>query len=311
MNHHVLPPLAVALFAGFLAPALLVRASWPHQAPRLAAGAWGSLAATFVGSVSLTLAQLLLPARSSHRLMSLAEAALPWSSSPLRLPSPEVFLHPGPREAGAAFAAAAVPLLVLALLVRALHRTRRVRTRHAELLRLVGSPDPRLRATVLRHETPVVYCLPGRRPQVVVSTGALATLTEAQLTAALAHERAHVSGRHHVPVAAAEAFSVLFRALPLARRSRRELPLLLEMAADDRALRHSSREALATALYAMAGGRAPQAAFAAGGPSAAVRMRRILSPHQVGCPALRALFAASAAAGALAPLIMACCSIPG
>lgn len=311
MNHHVLPPLLVALFSGFLAPVLLVRASWPHQIPRLAAGAWGVLAVTFVGSVSLTLAQLMLPSRSSHRLMSLAEAALPWSSSPLRLPSPEALLNPEPGEVGAVVAAATVPLLVLLLVLRALRRARRTRARHAELLRLVATPSPHLRATVLRHETPVVYCLPGRSPQVVVSTGALRTLTEAQLTAALAHERAHVSGRHHVPVAAAEAFSVLFRALPLARRCRRELPLLLEMAADDRALRHSSREALATALYSMAGGRAPQAAFAAGGPSAAVRMRRILIPQQVGRPALRALFAVSAAAGALAPLIMACCSIPG
>ncbi|WP_434591257.1 M56 family metallopeptidase [Streptomyces sp. A5-4] len=311
MNHHVLPPLGVVLLAGILLPHLLGRAHWTHQAPRLAVGVWGALAVTFTGGVALLMAQLILPKESSHQLLDLVESAVPWNGVAFHLRTRAGLLNLSTVETAAALAAAAVPLLPVSALARELLRSHRSRSRHAELLRLVGSPEPRLRATVLAHETPVVYCLPGRCSQVVVSSGALHTLTDAQLAAALAHERAHITGRHHLLVAAAEAFSTVFRGLPLARRVGSELPLLLEMAADDRALRRCSRDALATALYAMAAGQVPRAAFAAGGPSAVVRMRRILLPNRAGHPVLRGLLTVSGAVGAIAPLVMACCSIPG
>lgn len=152
-----------------------------------------------------------------------------------------------------------------------------------------------------------MYCLPGRSRRVVVSSGAVAVLTEQELAAALAHERAHIGGRHHLLVAAAGAFSAAFGRVPLARIGGRTVPLLLEMAADDRALRGCSRDALATALYALAAGRAPRRAFAAGGPSAAVRMRRILAPPRAGHPVLRGLFAVATAVAAIAPAVVACC----
>lgn len=310
MNHHFLPPLGIMLIAGLIAPYLLGRARWAHQVPRLAVVMWGVLAISFICGVSLTAAQLILPRSSSHKLMELADAVFPWSDESFRFPS-HGLLHPDAAEAWAALAAMVVPLLIAALLVRELVRARRTRNRHADLLHLVGNREPRLRATVVAHGTPVVYCLPGRNPQVVISSGARDVLTDSQLTAVLAHERAHVSGRDHLLVAAVQAFGTLFRGIPLARCAQRELPLLLEMAADDQALRSCSRDALATALYAMAARQAPRAAFAAGGPTAAIRMRRILTPDFGGHPVLRALAAAFACAGALAPLVMACCSIPG
>lgn len=52
-------------------------------------------------------------------------------------------------------------------------------------------------------------------------------------------------------------------------------------------------------------------AFAAGGPSAALRMRRILTPHSAGHPVLRGLLTVGAAGLAITPLIVACCSFPG
>lgn len=309
LNHHVLPPLAVALAAGVLIPLLLSRARWPSQAPRFAVVAWCGLAVVFTLSAAVALAQFLMPSGSGHRLPALLAACLPGTGVPW--PSMADLAVLSPAEAGALAAGALVPLVPSVAWVRALLGARRRRAGHAEVLRLTGRRQPRLDATLLEHETPVVYCLPGRCPQVVVSSGALKVLTDEQLTAVLAHERAHISGRHHLLVAAAEACGSVYRWLPLGGEARREVRLLLEMAADDRALRRCSRDALATALYVMAAGQAPSASFAAGGPSAVLRVRRILAPHTAGHPVLRGLFAAAAAVGALIPLIVACCSIPG
>ncbi|MFI8518713.1 M56 family metallopeptidase [Streptomyces sp. NPDC085481] len=302
MNHHTLPPLGLVLCTGFLVPWLLVRARWAQQVPRLALAVWVASGLLFAGSAALLPAQLILPSRTGHRL---SDALFTF-----RFPPPERLSELSGLETTAAGVALAVLAVPATGFVRALLRARRQRQRHAETLRLVGRYDAGLRATVLEHERPAVYCLPGRSRRVVVSSGALHTLTRPQLAAALAHERAHISGRHHLLVAAAESFAAVFPRLPLARNGGTAVPLLLEMTADDRALRCCSRDALATALYALASGRAPREAFAAGGPSAALRMRRILTPHSAGHPVLRGLLTIAAAGLAAAPLIIACCSFP-
>ncbi|MFI0983708.1 M56 family metallopeptidase [Streptomyces exfoliatus] len=303
MNHHALVPLGLVALAGFLLPLLLARARWAQQVPRLALAVWAACGTVFATASALLPAQMVLTGESSHRLTDTVLM--------LRPPTPAQLLALDGRELFAlslSLAFLSVPAVAFA---RRLARARRVRVRHAGLLRLVGRYDPALRATVLDDERPAVYCLPGRSRRVVVSSGALHTLTPAQLAAALAHERAHIAGRHHLLVAAAEAFAAVFPRLPLARHGGSAVPLLLEMAADDRALRRCTRDALATALYALASGRAPRSAFAAGGPSAALRMRRILAPHSAGHPVLRGLLTVAAAGLAMAPLVVACCSFPG
>lgn len=310
-GHHVLPPLAVALIAGVLAPIALSRGQGTHRTPRLALTAWSMLALALTASVSLTALQLLLPAGDSHHLARFAEACVLSRFTDCGPLLPDGLAGVSVRAWAALSAAALAPAALAAALVRELLAARRRRARHGEVLRLVGSRRPDLRATVLRHDTPAVYCLPGRAPQIVVSTGALAVLTEQQLAAVLEHERAHIAGRHHLLVAAAAAFGKTFRGLPLAGLVRTEVPLLLEMAADDRALRRCSRDALATALFAVAAGQAPHQAFAAGGPSAVLRMRRILTPQTTGFPVLRAVCLTFTATAALAPLVLACCSVPG
>ncbi|MFD0572747.1 M48 family metalloprotease [Kitasatospora gansuensis] len=91
----------------------------------------------------------------------------------------------------------------------------------------------------------------------MVSRGALAALTPPQLAAALAHERAHLTGRHHLAACAAEALAGTFARLPLGRLVSAEVRTLLEMAADDRALRGHSPRALATAMGVVAAGWPP------------------------------------------------------
>ncbi|MDQ1007379.1 Zn-dependent protease with chaperone function [Streptomyces sp. V4I23] len=307
MNHHVVPPLVLALITGTILPIPLARGRWSHQAPRLAIATWGGLTGVFVIATSMTVLQVLLPYDSSHRLSALPEACLPWSADPCAAPD---IASLSAADLSAILGATAVFFLPAVAFLRHTLRVRRQRFRHAEVLTLMGRREPALRVTIVEHTTPAIYCLPGRAPQVVVSTGALHTLTSAQLKAVLHHERAHIRGRHHLVTAAVQSLGRLFPALPLIRHICSEVPLLLEMAADDRALRRCSREALATALYSMAAGQVPQSAMAAGGPSAVLRMRRILTP-EAGHPVLHGLLTTAAAIGAVTPVVLACCSIPG
>lgn len=307
MNHHVVPPLLLALVTAMALPRALARGRWTHQAPRLAIATWGFLAVTFVGATAMTVLQLLLPLKSSHRLSAHAEACLPWTAKACTMPDIATLSTADITVFSASALLVFVP--VVSFLAQAIH-ARRQRNRHAELVNLVGRREHVWGATLVDHATPAVYCLPGRTPQVVLSTGAMAALTRAQLRAVLHHERAHIRGRHHLVTAAVGSLARLLPVLPLMRHLRTEVPLLLEMAADDRALRSCSREALATALYSMAAGQVPRPALAAGGPSAVLRMRRILTPG-AGHPVLLGLFATAAAVAATAPLVLACCSIPG
>jgi hypothetical protein len=298
----VIPALALACYAaavGVLAPRALLRSAWPHRSPALAVAVWQGLAVSFTVAVALATYHLAIPTGHLDAEMSdlIDFCGLTWDA---RIPVAGLFDVP----------AAALPLLVALLpLARFGHevlRARRTRSRHTGVLDLVGRRSARLRATVLDHELPAVYCLPGHGPRVVVSTGALRVLSDAQLDAVLDHERAHIAGRHHLAVAAAEAFARAFRWLPLARAAREQTAVLLEMAADDRALRRHPRETLATALYEMAAGRTPRGAFAAGGPGALVRLHRMLGPRHRPHPALRLTAGVAAAALPLLPVVVGC-----
>lgn len=67
---------------------------------------------------------------------------------------------------------------------------------------------------ILEDDEPEAFALPGRPGRVVVSTGMLAALSEPERVALLAHERAHLEGRHHLfrtSVALAAAANPLLR----------------------------------------------------------------------------------------------------
>jgi Zn-dependent protease with chaperone function len=171
---------------------------------------------------------------------------------------------------------------------------------------MVGRHSLRLRATVLPYDVPAAYSLPGRHARIVISEAAVRQLTPEQLGAVLEHEKAHISGRHHLVLAATDAFHSVFRPLPLARHAREQTALLLEMVADDWALRGHSGEVLATAMYEMAAASAPKGAFGAGGHTVLIRLKRVLGPRKAPHPALRGAMAAMAVAVPLLPLLVAC-----
>ena len=60
------------------------------------------------------------------------------------------------------------------------------------------------------HPRPMAYCLAGRQPTVVLTTGTLSVLDPGQLAAVLAHERAHLASRHHLLMTVARVGRLVF-----------------------------------------------------------------------------------------------------
>jgi Peptidase family M48 len=147
------------------------------------------------------------------------------------------------------------------------------------------------------------------RPTLVVSAGALARLDDAELSAAIAHERAHIRRRHRFILLFAELCRVLGRPLPGTAHAVRELRFQLERDADRSAVRdRADRLALASAICKAATGATSRAGMAAlGGDGTAARVRELLQDAvpDVHPRRLRAL-----AAGASALAVGAALSLP-
>lgn len=188
-----------------------------------------------------------------------------------------------PALAAAGFAVVVVTRLAWALL-RVAASTASRRQRHRDLVDLLtgdgggGAADGRQRlgVRVLGAAQPLAYCLPGlRRSRVVVSAGTIAILSDVELDAVLAHERAHLLARHDLVLAG---FDAVHQAFPYAIRS--ELPadqarLLVEMLADDAAVRSVGDAPLRRAIVALSGSAVPDVALGAGPGSTVVRLERL------------------------------------
>ncbi|RNI25464.1 M56 family peptidase [Flexivirga caeni] len=163
--------------------------------------------------------------------------------------------------------------LVIARLLLQGHRIGRdlriARREHAELVDLLGvSPDPEggdESITVLAHPTPTAYCIPGRRHRVVLTDSTIRSLPADELSAVLAHERAHLRLRHDLVL---EFFTVLHTTVPPAIRSDlalREVRLLIEALADESACRAVGPVPVARALLQLAGANHPGATLGMAG----------------------------------------------
>ena len=258
------------------APALLARASWPLRAPRAAMVLWQAIAlAAVLSAFSAGLAiatRVLMPGPDGRPTASVIGAAdrLGW---PLWAGYIGVFTL-----------TVLVGVRLMVAVARVAIANRRRRAHHRMVVDLVGvghgaALSPTCSRTrdlrVLDVPQPLAYCLPGVRSRVVVSEGTLNTLADAEVNAILTHERAHLRARHDLVL---EAFTAVHAAFPRLVRSAnalRAVQLLVELLADDAAVRAAGRTPLARALVACASGSAPSGALAAGGPSTIVRVRRL------------------------------------
>lgn len=168
----------------------------------------------------------------------------------------------------------------------ALNRARTDTRRHADaaVLAARGSPRGPGGALVLDVSHRSVYCLPGRTRTVVITQGALDVLDEPQLAAVLAHERAHLRGRHHQLLALTAAWARVLPGSRLFSQGAAEVARLAELCADDAAARRHGRETVADALLTLcapAPGAAsphPVPALGATGSGVAERVERLLFP---------------------------------
>jgi Zn-dependent protease with chaperone function len=166
---------------------------------------------------------------------------------------------------------------------RRVRRAQRQTRAHADAARITGrSLSGTGRAVVLDDPQPAAYCVPGRPAMIVLTSGAVAVLDAAQLSAVLAHERAHLAGRHHVLLTLTRGLASSFPALRLFATGPAEVARLAEMCADDAAARRCGRPTLLAALLTMGTGQpVPTAALAATGGAVAARVQRLIDPpHQ-------------------------------
>ena len=192
---------------------------------------------------------------------------------------------------------------LLGVLAAVTVRTLRGRARHRELLDLLATPWPAAPgARVLEHPVPVAYCLPGMRSRLVVSAGVLDCLDVDQVWAVLAHERTHLRERHDLvvlPFVAWGATAPFVRGMVCAQLA---VATLIEMRADDVAVRRASPTLLSEALCAM-GGAAPAAALSSFTTALNRRLARIVEPPAPLPLALRALVRLVAAVLVAVPLV--------
>lgn len=252
-------------------PAMLARASWPFRAPRAAIVLWQAIAmAAVLSAFSAGIA-------IASRLFTPGTDGLPTTTV-----TDEIAVLGWPVWA-AYVAVFALTLVIgarlIASVVQVAVATRRRRAHHRMVVDLVGRSRKWAHAQaglrILDVAQPLAYCLPGVRSRVVVSEGTLSTLDDNEIAAILSHERAHLRARHDLVL---EMFTAVHAAFPRFVRSASALDavrLLIEMLADDAAVRTAGPTPLARALVACAAGRTPSGALAAGGPTTVLRVRRL------------------------------------
>lgn len=250
MSVLLLAVLAVAL--AWPVPVLLDHARWVRRAPGTAMMLWQAVA--LAGGLSLIgtpLAWGLAPF-GGHLGESLPGfvAALSDGSWVVRLEE-DAWLPA--RIAAVTGAVLLAGHLVLTLAVTAF-RTFAQRRRHRQMVELLAAPpgerpaDPE-HTRVLPHDVPLAYCLPGLNGSLtVLSQGLIDQLSEPEVSAVVAHERAHLRQRHDLLRLAFESWHRAIAWLPTTATARQSVAQLTEMLADDAALRSHDRVDLVRAI---------------------------------------------------------------
>ncbi|NIJ10174.1 hypothetical protein FHU38_000518 [Saccharomonospora amisosensis] len=256
--------LLAAAMIGWVAPRYLSLAVTPGLRPGLALAGWVASAVTMLFAIAAAAVLLVLPGSTDFdRMIGVTESCL------------HVFRAGGDVTWGhmAALGGAAMLTGLLGwtavVAVRRLRGQRRWRRRHLTLLRMVCRCDSSV--IWLEEPAPVAYSIGGRRGAIVATAG-LHQLTKGEREAVLAHERAHLRGRHHLLVLAAEVLAAALPFVPLCRRAPATVRVLVELAADAAAARRHGPDPVRAALLAVSTSGAPQPALAMSREAVEVRL---------------------------------------
>jgi Zn-dependent protease with chaperone function len=239
----------LAIVLAWPAPILLSRARWPARSPFTAMLLWQAIA--LAGGLSMIGAMLVygLEPIGDNLLEGLrALTGMVLFNAPTTALG---FWHLFALSAAALLTAHLVFTLLLTYI-----KIERQRRRHRELLALLASPSSEGSGTVvISHDSPVAYCLPGgARSVTVLSDGLMAALEPAELRAVLIHENAHLSQRHHLLLWAFAAWRQALPWFPTTRLAQEAVNSLIEMLADDVALKTEGRATLIKAIAIVASG---------------------------------------------------------
>jgi Zn-dependent protease with chaperone function len=239
----------LAIVLAWPVPILLSRAQWPARSPFTAMLLWQAIA--LAGGLSMIGAMLV------YGLEPIGDnllAGLRGLAGMVLFNAPTTAL--GFWHLFALSAAALLTAHLVFTLLLTYYRIERQRKRHRELLALLASPSNDGPGTVvINHDSPVAYCLPGgARSVTVLSDGLMAALEPAELRAVLSHENAHLSQRHHLLLWAFAAWRQALPWLPTTRLAQEAVNSLIEMLADDVALKTESKATLIKAIAIVASG---------------------------------------------------------
>jgi len=257
-----------ALAAGWFIPGLLGRMDLRRRDPLLMIVAWLVSAAGFLVAAGLSVLLLLLP---DHGPL-LAVLHRCWSA----------FQHGSPprvEELAGLLGAGVLAVLATRLAIAAVRGGRqRARKRRAGLavLRVATLSDAGQQDILwLAHERPLAFSMAGRPGVVVATEGLVRHLDHTAVEAVFAHERAHLTGRHHLLIAAAEALRAALPFVPLFRQVPQAIRDLVELSADVTAVRTCGAPAVRAALLGVARHGAPSTSLAMAQDAVELRLARL------------------------------------
>jgi hypothetical protein len=168
--------MAYAACLGMAGSRMLGRPGWTGRAPLLAivvylAAGWSVIAAVGLAGLTLAVHATALGGGLSH----LIGACVLRLRATYGTPGGATVAGLGVTLAGAVAARTAFTATTY------LRATGRQALRHARTARLVGQPAPALGAVLVEHAQPAAYCVAGRHPTVILTTGAVQALDPGQL----------------------------------------------------------------------------------------------------------------------------------
>lgn len=257
-----------ATLVGWFTPGFLSRRVTRGGDPLVAVVAWLTAAVAVVLTTAVGIVLVLLPEHGFGEPM-LAVLHHCWSTI-------QHGTTPGIEAVSGIVAALLLIGLAVRLVLTITHSARRrasVRADHLATLRIAARRDGT--TLWLDHQEPLAFSLAGKPGVIVATEGLTEQLTQAQVDAVFAHERAHLSGRHHLIIAIADSMAHTFPFLPLFKLAPGALRELVELTADSAAVRACGADAVRAALLKVSQHGAPGTALTMSGTALDLRVARL------------------------------------